>query len=122
MAKDEMSKKQVAKIALRVVRKFLEKQRPTAILVTFDLETHDGSDAQFRDALVKYLEEDLDGVMVAKSSYAVPSNIPARQILTKIDKITEGTSIAYAFPFRTWQGSGNPKANDWLDEYVPKVN
>lgn len=121
MAKSDMSKKRVAEIALRVVRKFLEKQRPTAILVTFELKSDKDEDSRFRDALVKYLEEDLDGVKVATSSYAIPSNNPLNQILAKIEKITEGSIIVYAFPFRTWEGSGNLKTNEWLDEYVPKV-
>lgn len=116
-----MSKKKVAEIALRVVREYFEKQRPKAVLVTCDLIADNGGESSFRDVLIKYLEQDLDGVKVAAASYALPGNIPVSQILATIEKITEGSSAVYAFPFRTWQGSGNSKADDWLDEYVPKV-
>ena len=112
----------MAKIALRVVRKFIEKQRPAAILVTYEYTTDQVDASSFSAALVKYFEEELDGVMVAKSCYAIPNNIPLSRILANIDKITGGAVVVYAFPFRSWEGSGNPKANEWLDEYVPRIS
>ena len=121
MTKVELSKKKVAKIALRVVRKFIEKERPTAILVTYDLNTAQVETSVLENALVEYLAQELDGVMVAKSCYAIPNNIPLSRILASIDKITNATAIIYAFPFRSWEGTGNPKATEWLEEYVPKT-
>jgi hypothetical protein len=121
MTKGEMSKKKVAKIALRVVTKFIEKQRPAAILLTFDCNAEPEKEPSLDSALVAYLEEELDGVMIAKSSYAIPNNVPLSRVLANIERITSGALIVYAFPFRSWEGSGNTKANDWLDEYVPRI-
>ena len=121
MTKGEMSKKKVAKIALRVVRKFMEKERPTAILITYDLNSEQLETSSLENTLIEYLGQELDGVMVAKSCYAIPTNVPLSRILAHIDKITNGAATIYAFPFRSWEGTGNPKATEWLDEYVPRI-
>ncbi len=122
MAKDELSKKKVAKIALRVVKKYIEKHRPTAVLITFEFNSEEVEIPPSISSLVEYLEGELDGVMVSKSCYAIPDNVPLTRILANIDKLTNGAAVVYAFPFRSWEGSGNPKASDWLDEYVPKLS
>jgi hypothetical protein len=91
--------------------------RPHAILIMYDLDTNDEGDSQYKDEVIKFLEETLGGVMVTQSSYAIPYSIAVSDIIARIGKITHDGITVYAFPVQNWDGHGNAIADEWFRKH-----